>query len=131
MGGISLRIIWPAVSAALLLAFSPAFAETLDTAAGKRLSAEELPALFSDRAHRGTSDSGTTWAVEYKADGKMYGKVRDARDSGKWWLMGDRACREWASLGGGEKVCFTIVKDGETYKYFFGKKFRGHFKIID
>ena len=126
-----LRRILPVVSVALLFGFGSAFAESLDTATGKRLSAEELPALFSDGTHRGVSASGTAWTVEYKADGKIYGKMGNARDSGKWWLKDDQLCRQWGYFGAGEKECFTIVKDGETYKYFLGQKFRGHLKITN
>jgi len=39
-------------------------------------------------------------------------------DTGKWWAEGDKVCRQWKALEGGEKICFYLVLDKETLQAF-------------
>jgi hypothetical protein len=39
-------------------------------------------------------------------------------DTGKWWAEGDKVCRQWNELNGGEKACGIIVLEGTTLQWF-------------
>jgi hypothetical protein len=39
-------------------------------------------------------------------------------DTGKWWAEGDRVCRQWNEMDGGERACFYVVLDGTTLQLF-------------
>lgn len=107
---------------------APETLATLDTAKAQRLSSEELMTLFSGHTHRGETAEGTHFTVEYQADGDMYGRSGKWTDSGNWSLEGDQFCRRFSSWRDGEKHCFTIVKDGETYKAFRENRVWSHFR---
>jgi hypothetical protein len=40
-------------------------------------------------------------------------------DNGTWWVEDDKQCRQWERWLGGEVVCMVIVKDGETFIFYY------------
>ena len=81
------------------------------------LSGPEIKKYFSGTRLYGTTPSGKTWLIDFRADGTFTGVVNRGQDSGKWWVEGDTLCRSWTGWAkdGGEhskeQACFWIVLD--------------------
>jgi hypothetical protein len=61
------------------------------------------------------------YVTSYAPDGELTLTARESGelvDAGKWWVEGDRVCRQWRELDGGEKACFYVVLDGTTLRWF-------------
>jgi hypothetical protein len=72
---------------------------------------------FSSTRLYGTTPSGKTWLIDFRADGTFTGVVARGEDSGKWWVEGDTLCRSWTGWAGQDgphskaQACFWIVLD--------------------
>ena len=42
------------------------------------------------------------------------GKFLQPKDSGKWWVDGEKLCQKWTSWYDGKPFCFTIQKTGAS-----------------
>ena len=61
------------------------------------------------------------YVTSYAPDGTMTFTARESGelvDTGKWWAEGDRVCRQWNEMDGGERACFYVVLDGTTLQQF-------------
>ena len=111
------RIIAPVVTASA----QPVAASARDIFP-RRLRQDELKTLFftgkSINAHGLDRD---TFKITFKTDGGLVRVGKDGQDTqnGKWRFAGDAYCSKWE---GRQELCFTVVKDGETYKVVYGTR---------
>jgi len=66
---------------------------------------------------------GHPLTIDLLADGRMLGRAGFAdedRDSGRWWVEGDRWFRQWQHWSYGEAVGFIAVIHGQRFKLFDG-----------
>ena len=103
---------------AMALPAGPAAAEKLSGAAlqsfisGKRVYLAvplggELPLTY----HRSGMVDGSGEAVGL-------GRYMTPKDSGRWWLAGDRLCQRWKQWYDGRTFCFTVTKtSGNTIRW--------------
>lgn len=89
----------------------------IEAAKGVRLTGEGLKELA------GGTIRGVIGSEPYVArplpDGTISLSVGgELKDVGEWWVEGDKLCRQWRNLNGGEKACFSLVLDGTTLQFF-------------
>ena len=101
-----------------LFLVSPVHAETLESTEGQRLSSEEIATSVSDQKLEARTANGREIIVTFDPDGTMAGRMEGSRDRGKWWVENDQFCRQWNNWRDRKENCYTVVKDGETYKWF-------------
>jgi len=81
------------------------------------LSGAQIKSYFSGTRIYGTTPSGKTWLIDFKADGTFRGAVQKGEDVGKWWVERDTLCRKWTAwenqtVGHSKtQACFWIVLD--------------------
>lgn len=81
------------------------------------LSGADIKKYFSGTRLYGTTPSGKTWLIDFRADGTFTGVVNRGQDIGKWWVEGDTLCRSWSAWAkqtgehSKEQACFWIVLD--------------------
>jgi len=95
--------------------------EKLDTAAGSWLRGDELLRVMSGATVYYREVYGTVCTIRLHADGTMTGDMDDAhgdRDSGTWWVDGDRFFRRWQRWNYAAEAGYYIVLDGDEIKYF-------------
>ena len=70
---------------------------------------------------KGVNGYGNPYTITYRSDGAMSGvagKSDEYKDTGKWWIEGDRFCRQYKSWLDGKAACFTITLDGDAISFF-------------
>lgn len=63
---------------------------------------------------------GGEFPLFYRADGRVdgtgealgLGRAMRPKDSGRWWVSGDRLCQRWTTWYDGKTLCFTLRKTG-------------------
>ena len=60
--------------------------------------------------------NGVIKAVASKVAGGSVARREQDADSGRWAIEGGKLCVTWKKWNGGQKVCYTAVKRGKTYK---------------
>lgn len=104
------------VLAAAALAVSLSAAQAAEKPAGA-LGGPAIQKYFSGTRLYGTTPSGKTWLIDFRAGGTFTGVVEKGQDSGKWWVQGDTLCRKWGAwenqtVGHSKtQACFWIVLD--------------------
>ena len=65
--------------------------------------------------------------TDYKSDGAMSGTLGDQSDTGRWWVEGDKYCRQWKRWNDGKKRCATVVINGDRsiFRFDNGQVFTG------
>jgi hypothetical protein len=61
------------------------------------------------------------YITSYAPDGTMTFTTTESGelvDTGKWWAEGDKVCRQWREVNGGENACFHVLLDGTTLQWF-------------
>jgi hypothetical protein len=92
------------------------------------LSGAAIKKYFSSTRLYGTTPSGKTWLIDFRADGTFTGVVSRGQDSGKWWVEGDALCRSWTAWAGQrgqhskEQACFWIVLDRARKRVIYYRK---------
>ena len=97
--------------------------ETLLTARGRRLTADDLQAEFPGSVLLGTNALGESYRVQVLADGTLLGYARndvdvDETDTGRWWLQGDLWVRQWRDWSYGREARFYVVAEEHRIKWF-------------
>jgi len=93
----------------------------LETAKGILVTADNLHETWGESTIRHWDGPEGQFIAAYNPDGTMTFTARESGelvDIGKWWAEGDRLCRQWDELNGGEKACFYIVLEGTTLQWF-------------
>ena len=100
--------------------------EHLDHCRGRRLFAAELQALMPGALLTTRRVYGEPLEIHLQADGTMTGCAGFAgedRDTGRWWLEGDRWVRQWQRWSYGEPASYAIVLDGDRMKFYLESGF--------
>lgn len=95
--------------------------EHLDTSSGDWLTGDALQAAMADRTILYNVVYGVPCTIELHADGRMTGRAgfsNEDRDTGRWWVDGDRWYRQWNEWVYGEEAAYFVVIDGERVKWF-------------
>lgn len=82
---------------------------------------EELRNLIGGKRVHLRTPYGVELPLRYRADGKVEGDVSRIalasmfapRETGQWWVDGDRLCQQWPSWYDGKRLCFTVTPTGE------------------
>ncbi len=104
-----------AASACLPLMAAPAGAEDL-------LSGAELRKLVEGRRIFLSTPLGGELPLNYRQGGRVdgsgeaigLGKFFAPKDSGRWWIQGNKLCQQWEKWYNGQTICFTVVDLGNN-----------------
>ena len=97
------------VSSPAALASSPLSGEAIkDRVAGKRIYLKiplggEFPLYYQ-----------TNGVVNGSGEAVGLGRFMRPKDSGKWWINGNRLCQQWQTWYDGKPFCFTITDNGPS-----------------
>ena len=104
---------------AILLFVIPISTEAAD------VSGKELLATLPGKIILGSNQkcNTITYVVQPIAAGAERGDITidcDGRkDDGKWWVAGERLCKQFNNFSGGNKYCFDVKKDGDGEWAFY------------
>jgi CubicO group peptidase (beta-lactamase class C family) len=96
-------------------------APIIEAAEGIRVTADNLHQTWGESTIWHVDGPEEQYVTSYAPDGELTLTARESGelvDAGKWWVEGDRVCRQWRELDGGEKACFYVVLDGTTLQWF-------------
>lgn len=93
-----------------------------NVAAAKDLSGPEIKKLISGERVYLSTPFGTELPLNYKSNGEVAGDVSgisaasmfSPKETGKWWIDGNRLCQQWPTWYKGRQFCFTISKIAEN-----------------
>ena len=91
----------------------------LPAGAGENLAGGALKKLVSGKRVYLAAPGGE-FPINYRASGKVDGsgealglaRFLQPKDSGRWWVDGERLCQQWTSWYGGKQFCFTVQSTG-------------------
>lgn len=98
----------------LTLALSAATAE----ASGDSLSGAALKSFIGGKRIYIQVPLGGEIPLTYRKNGQVdgsgeavgLGRYLTPRDSGRWWVTGNRLCQKWQEWYGGKAFCFTVTR---------------------
>lgn len=111
----------PATSAKILAVLSllgvshaPAVAQNLPGA--------EIKALVSGKRVYLSTPYGLEFPLRYAENGQVTGDATGfrlaamfaPRETGKWWVEGEKLCQKWPSWYDGKTLCFTVRQTGKA-----------------
>lgn len=85
------------------------------------LHGDEIRRLMPSGKLQGINGYGNPYTIVYSADGAISGvagKADEYRDSGKWWVEGDRFCRQYRVWFDGRAACFGVSLDGDAIGFY-------------
>lgn len=111
MPGVPSRSI--AVTAILVAILAPATAQPL--------SGDAIKALVSGKRVYLSTPYGLEFPLRYRADGQVNGDASGfklagmlaPKETGKWWVEGEKLCQKWPSWYDGKTLCFTVRQTGK------------------
>lgn len=91
-------------------------------AASDRFSADEIRTYIVGRTVFLAAPFGGEFPLNYRRDGGVdgtgealgLGKFARPRDSGSWWIDGDRLCQKFSNWYDGSRLCFELYRIDET-----------------
>ena len=103
--------------AALALSLALMAAPAAD-ASGQALSGEALKSFVSGKRIYLAVPLGGEIPLTYRSNGRVdgsgeaagLGRYMTPKDSGRWWVSGDRLCQKWQEWYKGRTFCFTVTK---------------------
>jgi CubicO group peptidase (beta-lactamase class C family) len=96
-------------------------APIIEAAEGIQVTADNLHETWGESTIWHLDGPEEQYITSYAPDGTMTlteRKSGELVDTGKWWAEGDRVCRQWKEMDGGERACYYVVLDGPTLKLF-------------
>jgi len=93
----------------------------LDAAKGVQVTASNWQEIWDESTLWHLDGPKEQYIISYGPDGTMTCTEKasgEIVDTGRWWTEGDKVCRQWKALEGGEKICFYLVLDKETLQAF-------------
>jgi len=100
-----------------VVALMPSMVVQAQSTPPNALNGAAIKKYFSGTRLYGTTPSGKTWLIDFRADGTFTGAVNRGQDSGKWWVKDNTLCRSWTAWAKQEgehskaQACFSIVLD--------------------
>lgn len=100
------------VLAAMLVAVAPSLANELGD--------QEIKARISGKRIYLAAPLGGEFPLFYRPDGYVdgsgeavgLGRLARPKDSGRWWVRGDRLCQKWQNWYEGKVLCFALTELG-------------------
>jgi len=95
--------------------------EHIEQCSGRRLDGAALRELLPGAVMMTTRVYGEPLHIELHADGALVGRAgyaNEDRDSGRWWIEGDRWVRQWQRWSYGEPASYAVVLDGDRIKFY-------------
>ncbi|CAN0501857.1 unnamed protein product [Phaeothamnion confervicola] len=81
---------------------------------------DDLRTAIAGKTVHVTTPIGTV-PVSFRSDGTMSGRssgvaayAMAAADQGRWWVIGDRLCQQWAKWFNKATHCFSMRREGRT-----------------
>lgn len=101
--------------AAFLIAFNA-------SAAAQPLSGDGIKTLVSGKRVYLSTPYGLEFPLRYGADGRVSGDASGfklagmfaPKETGKWWVEGEKLCQKWPSWYDGKTLCFTVRQKGKA-----------------
>lgn len=87
----------------------------------RALKGDEVRALYSGNEMTGANGRGQKFKENYRADGTFRAESTKTNgdccisDGGRWWIEGDKVCKQYDNWRGGKKSCNTIVRRPDGY----------------
>jgi hypothetical protein len=102
----------------ILLAVLAALAAT--PAAASTLTGPEIRQAVTGKRIYLAVPLGGEFPLYYRPDGRIdgsgeavgLGRFLKPKDSGRWWVAGDRLCQKWQTWYDGKTFCFTLASRG-------------------
>jgi len=95
--------------------------ENFETATGSHIKEDKLHEVIAETTMVSQIAYGDPCTIELRSDGSMLGTAGYADedvDTGKWWISGDKWCRQWSRWTWGEAFEYSVVMDGDAIKLF-------------
>jgi hypothetical protein len=91
-------------------------------AAGETLSGSTLKSFISGKRIYMQVPLGGELPLTYRTDGRVdgtgeaagLGRYMTPKDSGRWWVTGDKLCQKWQEWYDGKTFCFTVTKINDS-----------------
>lgn len=91
-------------------------------AAGETLSGSTLKSFISGKRIYLQVPLGGELPLTYRTDGRVdgtgeaagLGRYMTPKDSGRWWVTGDKLCQKWQEWYDGKTFCFTVTKINDS-----------------
>ena len=96
-------------------------APVVEAAEGIQVTADNLHETWGESTIWHLDGPEEQYITSYAPDGALTFTARESGelvDTGEWWAEGEKVCRQWRELDGGEKACFYVVLDGTTLQWF-------------
>ncbi len=95
---------------------------TLVPASAQELSGTKIRDLISGERVYLSTPFGVEVPLNYKAGGQVTGDVSGVsaarifapRETGRWWVQGNRLCQKWPTWYKGRQFCYSITQIGEN-----------------
>ncbi len=89
-------------------------------AAASTLSGTEIRQTVTGKRIYLSVPMGGEFPLYYRPDGRIdgsgeavgLGRFLKPKDSGRWWVAGDRLCQKWQTWYDGKTFCFTLASRG-------------------
>lgn len=91
------------------------------SAVAEQLAGNELKSLVTGKRIYLATPFGGEFPLNYKPSGAVtgdgtalgLGRFLAPKETGRWWVRGDRLCQQWPTWYDGKPSCFQIKKTGE------------------
>lgn len=109
-------------SARFALAFLAASVGLAGSASAEALRGEALKSFVSGKRIYIAVPLGGEIPLNYRPGGRVdgsgeavgLGKYMTPKDSGRWWVSGNKLCQKWQQWYDGRTFCFTVTKVSEN-----------------
>jgi hypothetical protein len=111
-----------ALAVATILAMMPGLPQASASGKGEPLAGSALKSFISGRRIYLATPLGGEIPLNYRANGVVdgsgdavgLGRYMTPKDSGRWWVAGNRLCQKWKEWYKGRTFCFTVDKLSEN-----------------
>ena len=116
------RLRFAAAAAIVSLALAAALPAAPAMASGEALSGAALKSFVAGKRIFLAVPLGGEIPLNYRKNGRVdgtgeaagLGRYMTPKDSGRWWVSGNRVCQKWEEGYDGRTFCFTVTKLSEN-----------------
>ena len=99
-----------------------AFAATAIPAHSAPLDGDGIKSLIGGKKVYLSTPYGLEFPLQYMANGQVRGdasgfslaSMMAPKETGSWWVKGEKLCQKWPSWYKGKTICFTIQQTGKA-----------------